>query len=45
MKRFYYRKRRNDGSISTQCAPGTEPPGVLRIEVGKIPKKGVQSED
>ena len=28
-----------------KCAPRTEPPGVLRVEAGEVPRKGVQSED
>jgi len=27
-------------TLAARCAPGTEPPGVLRVEAGKIPKKG-----
>jgi len=39
-------KERDLGRAVARCAPGTEPPGVLRVEAGKIPKKGgVQSED
>jgi len=31
--------------LSLKCAPRAEPPGVLRVEAGEVPQKGVQGED
>jgi len=28
-----------------KCAPRAEPPGVLRVEAGEVPEKGVQGKD